>query len=90
MTHIIVRGAPQGGGGGQPSVASPPPPPPPIVISPIYTRVLTRVQLTSSREPSSNRPMDVSWVNPGYNTGWVNPGLQSGLGGGNWSKLNPS
>ena len=25
----------------------------------VYTRVLTRVQLTSSREPSSNPPMDV-------------------------------
>ena len=28
-------------------------------ISLVYTRVLTRVQLTSGREPSSNPPMDV-------------------------------
>ena len=37
----------------------------------VYTRVLTRVQLTSGREPSSNPPMDV---------GWSQSGLQSGLG----------
>ena len=36
----------------------------------VYTRVLTRVQLTFSREPSSNPPMDVGWVNLGYNPGW--------------------
>ena len=28
-------------------------------ISPVYTRVLSRVKLTSGREPSSNPPMDV-------------------------------
>ena len=30
-----------------------------VLISLVYTRVLTRVQLTSGREPSSNPPMDV-------------------------------
>ena len=30
-----------------------------LVASCVYTRVLTRVQLTSGREPSSNPPMDV-------------------------------
>ena len=30
-----------------------------IALSCIYTRVLTRVQLTSGRESSSNPPMDV-------------------------------
>ena len=32
------------------------------VNSLVYTRVLTRVQLTSGREPSSNPPMDVGWA----------------------------
>ena len=32
---------------------------PSIAYSPIYTRVLTQVQLTSGHEPSSNPPIDV-------------------------------
>ena len=36
----------------------------------VYTRVLNRVQLASGHEPSSNPPMDVGWVNPGYNPVW--------------------
>ena len=53
-------------------------------ISCVYTRVLTRVQLTSGREPSSNPPM-------GY--GLSQPGLQSGFRGihtGGKSRLEPS
>ena len=30
-----------------------------LLVKPVYARVLTRVQLTSSHEPSSNPPMDV-------------------------------
>ena len=42
-----------------------------IHISCVYTRVLTRVQLASNREPSSNPPMDC---------GLSQSGLKSGLG----------
>ena len=45
-----------------------------------YTRVLTRVQLTSSLELSSNPPMDVGGVNPGKNPDWgIHTGGESGL-----------
>ena len=37
-------------------------------LSCVYTRVLTRVQLTFGPEPSSNPPMNVGWV---YNQGWL-------------------
>ena len=46
----------------------------------VYMRILTRVQLTSSREPSSNPPMDMGRVNPGYNPGW---------GRSHWREVNP-
>ena len=42
-----------------------------IAHSLVYTRVLTRVQLTSGHEPTSNLP---------YGCGLSQPGLQSGLG----------
>ena len=40
------------------------------IITVVYTRVLTRVQLTSGSELSSNPPMDMGRVSPGYNPGW--------------------
>ena len=48
------------------------------VYSCVYTRALTRVQLDFSREQSSNPPMDVGRVNPGYNPGWGGGGGEGG------------
>ena len=51
-----------------------------FVVSLVYTRVLTRVQLTSGPEPISNPPMDgieLIWVT--IRVGGVHTGGNSGL-----------